>query len=288
MPFASSTAATGGTATPARWRGLRRRVVSGLVLAAVTLACAWAGGWPWLALVTLVGLVLAWEWAGLCAGRPALAPDAAGWLGMAATTAGILLGGWVGAGVGLVVLTAGALATGATAAATGAGNGRWRLGGVLYVGLSCLAIVWLRADPAAGRDALLWVLALVWATDIAAYVAGRRLGGPKLAPAISPGKTWSGLAGGVLAAAAVGAAAGLWLSPEGRPGVLAGVSAGLAVIEQMGDLFESAVKRRFGVKDSSAIIPGHGGFLDRVDGLMAVCVAVAALTLAGGRTILAW
>ncbi|MBX6321213.1 MAG: phosphatidate cytidylyltransferase, partial [Rhodospirillaceae bacterium] len=188
---------------------------------------------------------------------------------------------------GLALLAAGARATAAATPLVGLHNGFWRLVGVLYVGLSCLAILWLRAEPAAGLATVLWLLALVWATDIAAFAAGRRRGGPKLAPAISPGKTWSGLAGGVAAAAAVGAAAA-WLRPGTGPAVLAALSAGLAVVEQLGDLFESAVKRRFGVKDSSAIIPGHGGFLDRVDGLMAVSLTVAGLALVGGRSILAW
>jgi phosphatidate cytidylyltransferase len=134
---------------------------------------------------------------------------------------------------------------------------------------------------------LLWVLALVWATDTGAYIAGRRIGGAKLAPRISPNKTWSGLGGGIAAAALVGAVAALWLGTS-SVWLLLGVSAALAIVEQVGDLAESAFKRRFGVKDSSDIIPGHGGVLDRVDGLLAVIVAVAGLSLAGGGSVLLW
>jgi phosphatidate cytidylyltransferase len=263
------------------------KIASGIVLGAVALACAWAGGWPWVVLVAVVGLALALEWVGLCTGRTTLRPDLSGWVSMAVLAASVAISGWLGVRGGLVLLVVGAAATGVAALATRAANPLWRSFGVVYLGAPCLAIVWLRASPEAGLSVLLWVLALVWATDIAAYVAGKRIGGPKLAPRISPAKTWAGLAGGVAAAAVVGAVAALWLR-LGSVHVLVGLSAALAVVEQIGDLIESAIKRRFGVKDSSAIIPGHGGFLDRVDGLMAVAVAVAGLTLAGGGNMLTW
>ena len=274
-------------AAPPSGRTLRTKIASGLVLAAVALACAWAGGWPWVVLVALVGAVLAWEWASLCAGRPALRPDLAGGLSMAVVCAAILLTGWLGVRVGLPVLAAGAAVSGLVAAGKRSANHFWRMLGMFYVGVPCLAIVWLRGSADAGLPVLLWALALVWATDVAAYVAGKRLGGPKLAPRISPGKTWAGLAGGALAAAAVGAAAALWAGTGPVAGLVV-LSAALALVEQAGDLIESAAKRRFGVKDSSAIIPGHGGFLDRVDGLMAVAVAVAGLTVGAGGNILTW
>jgi len=150
-------------------------------------------------------------------------------------------------------------------------------------GLSALvALLWLRHQPDSGRETILWVLACIWATDIGAYFVGRTAGGAKLAPRISPGKTWSGLIGGMawaaVASAAVGYAFGL-----GETVHLAIAGAALAIVGQAGDLLESAAKRRAGVKDSGRLIPGHGGLLDRIDGLMAVLVAVAiARLIAGG------
>jgi phosphatidate cytidylyltransferase len=149
-------------------------------------------------------------------------------------------------------------------------------------GLAALvALLWLRHQPVHGRETIVWVLACIWATDIGAYFVGRAAGGAKLAPAISPGKTWSGLVGGIawaaVASAAVGYAFGL-----GETVSLAIIGALLAIVGQGGDLIESAAKRRAGMKDSGRLIPGHGGLLDRIDGLIAVLVAVAAARLAAG------
>lgn len=144
-----------------------------------------------------------------------------------------------------------------------------------------VALLWLRHQPAHGRETILWVLACIWATDIGAYFVGRAAGGAKLAPRISPGKTWAGLVGGMawaaVASAAIGYAFGL-----GETVPLAVAGAALAVVGQAGDLLESAAKRRAGVKDSGHLIPGHGGLLDRIDGLMAVLVAVGIARLLAG------
>jgi phosphatidate cytidylyltransferase len=146
--------------------------------------------------------------------------------------------------------------------------------GLVYTGLAILALGWLRLNPDAGRAILLFLLFVVWSSDVGAYVAGRLFGGRKLAPSISPGKTWSGAAGGLAAAILVGFfGALLWRGPI-LPGILASMALGVA--SQLGDLLESGAKRRFGVKDSGRLIPGHGGLLDRLDGLM------AASLLAGG------
>ncbi|MEO9877152.1 MAG: phosphatidate cytidylyltransferase [Anderseniella sp.] len=158
---------------------------------------------------------------------------------------------------------------------------RWAWWGIPYIALPGLALILIRQSPEFGLFAVLWLFAVVWSADTLAYVFGRLIGGPKLAPSISPNKTWAGLAGavagGIVASAAMGWYAGLstvW------PLLVAGGV--LAVLEQLGDLFESAAKRRFGVKDSGRIIPGHGGVLDRVDGLIFASVAAAAFGYARG------
>lgn len=153
----------------------------------------------------------------------------------------------------------------------------WLGGGLLYIGLAVLAVLLVR--EALGFKGALWLLATVWATDIGAYFAGRSIGGPKIAPAISPSKTWAGLIGGMIVAGLVGWLMGRWI---GSHSTLFLLGAPLAILAQAGDFFESWMKRRAGVKDSSALIPGHGGVLDRLDGLLPVAIAVAALLWFGG------
>ena len=156
-----------------------------------------------------------------------------------------------------------------------------RILAVLYALAAIVALLWLRHQPALGRETIVWIVLCIWATDTGAYVVGRAAGGAKLAPRISPSKTWSGLVGGMawaaVASAAVGYAFGL-----GETIPLAMIGAGLAVVGQIGDLLESAAKRGAGVKDSGTLIPGHGGLLDRVDGLVAVLAVVALVRLAIG------
>ena len=142
------------------------------------------------------------------------------------------------------------------------------LAGWFYMIFGAGALYWLRSDPVVGLIDVLFLLAVVWASDIGAYVAGRMIGGPKLAPAISPGKTWSGAAGGLVAAMIVGLLVSRAVAPGPASHALT-VAAGLAVASQLGDLLESALKRHFGVKDSSRLIPGHGGVFDRLDGVLA-------------------
>jgi phosphatidate cytidylyltransferase len=166
-------------------------------------------------------------------------------------------------------------------------NPEWTALGSLWVTVPCICLLWLARGEPYGRATLLWVIAVVWATDIGAYVIGRTLGGPLLAPSWSPRKTWAGLAGGAVCAAVAGWVTTAWLAiSPALPLVL--LSAGLAIVEQFGDLAESFAKRRFGVKDSSGLIPGHGGLLDRLDGLLAVVPVVALLTLIDGRSVITW
>jgi phosphatidate cytidylyltransferase len=160
------------------------------------------------------------------------------------------------------------------------------LAGFAYAALAAAALAWLRIDPVGGRPALIFLLAVVWCSDIGAYLTGRLIGGRKLAPSISPGKTWSGAGGGLLAAVAVGEViAAIW---NGRPGPAMLAAAVLGVASQLGDLLESAVKRRFGVKDSGRLIPGHGGLLDRLDGLMAAAVVAGGWAWLTGQGGPAW
>jgi phosphatidate cytidylyltransferase len=156
-----------------------------------------------------------------------------------------------------------------------------RTGFILYSIAALLALLWLRHQPGFGRETILWILACVWATDIGAYFVGSYAGGARLAPSISPSKTWSGLIGGMCASAVVSALCGLAFS-AGSTLVLATTGIGIAVVAQAGDLLESSAKRRAGVKDSGNVIPGHGGVLDRVDGLIAALVFVAAIRLVTG------
>ena len=153
--------------------------------------------------------------------------------------------------------------------------------GLVYVLSAAVALLWLRHQPVLGRETVIWLMACVWATDIGGFFVGRAVGGAKLAPSISPGKTWSGLIGGMCWSAVASALCGL-IFGHGDIWMLAFIGAALAVIAQAGDLLESHAKRRAGVKDSGKLIPGHGGLLDRVDGLIAALVAVPLARLAFG------
>lgn len=159
-----------------------------------------------------------------------------------------------------------------------AGGVRWAVLGIPYICLPVFALITLRADPVYGVACVVWLLIVIWSTDTAAFFAGRSIGGPKLAPRFSPKKTWSGAIAGVVCAAAAGAAFAWFAELPGWIG-LAVVSAIVSVIGQVGDLIESAFKRRFGVKDSSNLIPGHGGVLDRLDSLVTASVAALGIGL---------
>jgi len=250
---------------------LRLRIISAVILAPITLGVVWAGGAFLLAGLLIAIFLLAREWAALVAtpgGVISIAAPAV--IGVGATYVNQV--GW--ALVGLVVV-------GLVYRAVGRADSPDRnlaAVGPLYIGGACMALLWLRMQPDAGFGLVLWLFLVVWATDIGAYFVGRTLRGAKLAPAISPGKTWAGLVGGTGCAAVIGGGLA-WLT--GLVGALLAAVAGgaLAVASQLGDLFESWLKRRRGVKDSGNLIPGHGGLLDRVDGLM---------TAAPGLAILAW
>jgi phosphatidate cytidylyltransferase len=192
--------------------------------------------------------------------------------------------------VGLLALLCAAASGEWTAMAQRLSGQRWPLPlilfGMFYIWPTFAALVWLRGDGQAGRAQVLVLLLVVWASDIGAYLAGRLLGGPRLAPRISPGKTWSGAAGGLAAAMLVGfGAAAFWDAPPWPDVAIAGA---LGLVSQAGDLFESAAKRHFGVKDSGRLIPGHGGVLDRVDGLLTAAPTAALMVWALGQGKVMW
>jgi phosphatidate cytidylyltransferase len=161
----------------------------------------------------------------------------------------------------------------------------WTLAGIAYIGLPVVALIWLREQDQ-GRTTAFWLFIVVWATDIAAYAVGRVVGGWRLMPKVSPNKTWAGLVGGIAGAALAGAILGVAL--DSNAWLLALAAAALALVAQGGDLLESAIKRHFGAKDSSKLIPGHGGLLDRIDGLMTAAPAAALMCLVAGEGIAAW
>lgn len=235
------------------------RVLAALVLAPLTIAIAYAGGWLWALLVTLVSIGLFAEWLMVVAAGSA-----------ALTGAGTVVIAMMGASVAFGALKTSVvtgLIGGAIVTLIARGKFVWAATGFAYASAALLASILVRKDLVNGFVALMFVLLVVWATDIGGYFAGRSIGGPKLWPRVSPKKTWSGALGGFAASLAV--AAGFAACGFGKMTPLLVVSAILSVVSALGDLFESAVKRRFGVKDSSHLIPGHGGLLDRLDGFVA-------------------
>ncbi|MCC8980234.1 phosphatidate cytidylyltransferase [Bradyrhizobium acaciae] len=247
-------------------RNLVMRVAAALVLAPVAIALAYIGGIAWSLLVTLVAIGLFAEWlavTGLGRELRVVVPGVVTLL-----LAGLcLMAGRIDAA--LVVLAVGAVVVALTSGA----RRNWAIAGLLYAAGAEIASVLLRHDPAKGFAALMFVLLIVWVTDIGGYFAGRSIGGPKLWVRISPKKTWAGAVGGFVASLLI--AAGFAALEIGTTGPLLLLGAMLSVVSQLGDLFESAVKRRFGVKDSSHVIPGHGGLLDRLDGFVAAVIVAA-------------
>jgi len=166
-------------------------------------------------------------------------------------------------------------------------RGIWVILGIIYVATPCLAFVWIREVRPFGMESVVWLLAVVWTTDSVAYGVGSVLGGPKLAPSVSPKKTWAGAIAGVVCAAIVSILF-TFVAGSGSAWVVLSAGVALSLLTQMGDLAESALKRTFGVKDMSDLIPGHGGALDRLDGLLFATLGLAGAILVTGVTPLAW
>ena len=263
-------------ASGAKSAELRTRIISALVLAPIALGLTWFGGWPFAALLGVAAVLMAWE---LSALLPGISPTMRIMLaGFALIAIGLTAIG--GPFVALLVSLAGLTFALTISILTSAPVSSPAIA-FPYLILPLVSLLWLREGDDYGRIALFWLLFTVWATDTFAYFAGRGIGGPKLAPRLSPNKTWAGLIGGMVGAALVGAIIAIWFSLGSAFG-LAFVSALIAVIAQAGDIFESALKRRAGVKDSGKVIPGHGGILDRVDGLVAAAVGAAIISTLHG------
>jgi phosphatidate cytidylyltransferase len=258
---------------PARqMSNLQLRVISSVVLIVAVLAVTYLGGVAFRLLAALIAGAIFYEWSAMSRGAASARYQLVAAVLLAVVLFALLLGY---SALGVFVLLGLSVAASLLDSGIG-GQGLWTPAGLAYAGLSGLSLALLRDGDQTGLTAILFLFAVVWATDIAAYFVGRSLGGPRLAPAISPGKTQSGAiggaVGGVIAGIALAAFAGLGNLP-----LLALVAFLLSVVSQAGDLFESWVKRRHGVKDSGSLIPGHGGVMDRVDGLVAAAFALYAI-----------
>ena len=261
---------------------LTLRILSAAVLLPLVVVVVWFGSWYFLTFVVLIGAAMGLEYSKLC--------------GAGAIARGIITGAL--ATLPVMLFLAGpfaGLAWGAVCAILlmfyilirPSSDGVLLLIGTVYLSLGILAISWLRLVPEDGALTVFWIFAVVVGTDVGAYFAGRGIGGPKLAPRISPSKTWAGLGGGMICAAAAGWSVVAFGAENGSVNI-ALASGGFAVIAQIGDLLESALKRHCGVKDSGTLIPGHGGVLDRLDGYLSVAPVVVLLAIVSGESPLVW
>ncbi len=246
---------------------LRLRILSAIVLGIIVLAATWFGGIYFALLSAVIALLVYYEWTRITDARN-LDPEAfwSGWVAMVLIAGDILteqgMEAWneyLWTGVALLVVYSLIRA-----------KNRWNPAGVIYAGLTGVSLSEIRGDDFTGFIAMIFIFAVVWGTDIAAYFTGRAIGGKKLAPSISPGKTWSGAIGGAVAAVICGALVVLSYMKSVSLWIIA-LALVLSVLSQIGDLFESFMKRRYKVKDSSHLIPGHGGVMDRIDGLVFAC-----------------
>lgn len=283
MPSANSTDETGATAAPPKatsFSDLKLRIISAAVMLPVAVGFTWAGGWWMAALLLLLGVAAIREWVRLTDKEtyrgewPIVAFPLAVALGVPVIDSALAMWSimWLILCVMLLRTLAGAKhwpAPGTTAI------------GLLVIGGPLVGIMWLREQPSHGLDLVLYLFLVTWANDIAAYFAGKLIGGPKLAPSISPKKTWAGSLGGLAAGVATGYAFAAGTGSS-SPLALMGLAALLAIVGQIGDLVKSALKRRSGVKDSGHSIPGHGGVLDRIDGLLAAAAVLSLIVLVAG------
>lgn len=268
-------------------RELAQRTGSALLLAAIAGLLTYSGIWPFTLMIAAGSVILAWEWGRLVRG---VTTDAAFYGHAGAAIAACICIGADAAWLAVPALGAGAVF--AAIATQVSGTRLWSALGVLYLGLPGVSLVFLRTDAVFGVFAIFFLFLVVWSADIAAYFTGRTIGGPKLAPKISPGKTWSGLTGGLIVPTFLAYGFAVWLGDTWAMAI-ALLGAGLALTSQIGDLAESAIKRKFQVKDSGQWLPGHGGLFDRVDGLIGAALAAGGIAatrdLANpGEALLMW
>jgi phosphatidate cytidylyltransferase len=270
-------------------RNLTLRIASAAVLVPVALLFAYVGGWPFLILCALCASGILWEWARLVTDGSDPRILVPGW---AALLAALVSTGTNRPGLAIAAVAIGAGFAGMAEATRSSARPGWAGGGVIYAGVAFLGPALLRRDGELGLSAFLFLAVTVWMTDIVAYLVGRGVGGPLLWPPVSPKKTWSGALGG-LAGGVVGGTLVAYASGVGGLGA-AIVALGLSVLSQAGDLFESAVKRRFGAKDTGRLIPGHGGLMDRLDSFVVAALAAVVIgilhegTHAPARGLLVW
>ena len=276
-----------GSVTASGASNLTLRILSAAVMAPVAVAAAYWGGWVFALFWTIAALAVLWEWVGLVAGHDhrLMVLSCGGAIVIAAILA------WTDHPVvALLLMVLGALAASIFAPRE---QRLWIVAGIGYAGSMMLAPVTLRGEDWLGFIAIVLLFAVVWTTDVLAYFTGRAIGGPKLMPSVSPKKTWSGAVGGLIGAVAVAVLVATVFGGLNKIalGLLALV---LSMVSQAGDLLESHIKRLFGAKDASHLIPGHGGAMDRLDGFWAaVIVAVAIGLVRGGfdapaRGLLVW
>jgi len=285
------TTPSGGGGSEAGAHNLIVRVVSAAVLAPIVLVIAFLGGRIFLILCALAAAGIFWEWTHLVAGRAEPRLLAPVWTALLAALVLVGLGYPVAAAVAIAL---GAVVAGAvTLAGAGPIGALWAAGGALYAGIGFLGPALLRNDAQFCFQAFLFVALIVWTSDILAYFVGRGVGGLRLLPRVSPNKTWSGAVGGLVG----GLAAGILVAYASGLGHVAGlgvIALALSLLAQAGDLFESAVKRRFGAKDAGRIIPGHGGLMDRLDGFLFAAAAAVVIgilhagTGAAAQGLLLW
>ena len=266
-----------------RWGDLRMRIISAAVLAPVALFCVWVGRVPFLVLVAAMTAGLVWEWLQLWRSARDAAPlfaSRTGASGSDPSEPGIRSAAppYRGPHDEAVQDTVAVARPGVVSL----------LCGLLAIMAAAVCVAWLRTEPRVGLYNILFLLILVWCSDSGAYLTGRIVRGPKLAPRISPGKTVAGAAGGLAAAVVGGICVALAVPIPTSLWHAAMVAALLGVAAQAGDLLESYVKRRFGAKDSGRLIPGHGGLLDRLDALVAAALVAAVLALAQEPGVVLW
>jgi phosphatidate cytidylyltransferase len=252
---------------------LIRRILSALVLIPLVIAAVLLGGWWYAGAVLVPTAIVLYEWYRVTGAKALWAATAAliaVWVAMAYHHSIVL---------SLYLLIMGAIGSAFLCLVRG-GEERavWAGAGLVYVALPMMALLWL--IDAAGAYWVLWLFGVVWATDSGAFAVGRLVGGPKLAPSISPRKTWAGAFGGLAGAVIVSVVLAKWLLVSVDLGHAVTLAVAASVVAQFGDLFESWVKRRFDVKDTGGIIPGHGGLMDRVDGLIPAAVVLAVIFMA--------